>query len=1020
MKNIVRTGLAALAVVFAFLFSGLTAQAKTYSPEGRYGDVNMPNGTDLREGYTANVVTKTAPMLLYSNRKLVNVTAITGDFFFLHTNYMLPYLEKGSLTVDDESTGDGLYHYHYENDDSGEYALCQFQGKFRGAYLLVCTLKLTQVGSDIYAQVVGTSYPYSSAKGSNQETTTFAVTYFEDLSAITGSTGGMCRECLSNVELEFVAGDITSTVTFVDGVTGETISTVADVPYATAVEAPTAPTHDGYVFCKWDTDFSVVKKDMTVTALYHKLCTVTFKDYDGTVLKTQENVEETTGATAPDDPTREGYTFNGWDVDFSAVTDDLTVTATYLKNYSVKFYKGVEGGYTLISEQSIASGKAATAPDSADAAIDGYVFKSWATAFDSITEDTEIYGVYNKLWTVTFVDDDGSALEGAVNATQSIENGTAAAEPNLDAYTGSPIVGWDPEDFSNITADTVVKAIHGEVPEIVTKVVNTGKLETEDSTSTILIWNGGATGTWDAETKNWYDTKGMAKVWVAGATAVFADSATVTVSGTQSVGKIITLADAGAVTFAGDEIDFVAPAVARFAVNSTLRFENKVGGTAGYIQMADAEITAETDIAGDYAATTGWLAISNGTFKVVEAGKLGGGTMKASVFLANDTVYEFDSTATQTYQAPINMTGRGTGTTTTGRFVIGANAYLTINCSGEYDHRIFAETHINGYAYFPDGNYHDFYNNTKGIYIHDGGTMSLGSGYGSYGHRNWKILVEKGGKLIYRSSQNIGSADTNITVDGGEVNFPKDYRTSGQDDYFPTVVLKNGALISGIIHTWAFDQSSMTISGTNATTIATDWIRVGRSGDVNNWSKRTVSSSIKCLQTLDVADVTGDAAADLIVTSSLYANTSTVYTASTAQYFGIIKKGAGTVKFTGVSSNYCGSVQFNEGTIAFDKGASLSGDAYLMVTGDAELNLAKGATVTFSDSSAQLWTSGKVLKISGELSNKSVRVGTSADALTADQLAQIKRVTSNGTLRSVTIDDNGYLQLGEGFTLYFR
>ena len=58
--------------------------------------------------------------------------------------------------------------------------------------------------------------------------------------------------------------------------------------------------------------------------------TVTFKDWDGTTLKTQ-NVEDGASATAPDDPTRDGYVFTGWDIDFSNVTNDLIVTAQYEK-----------------------------------------------------------------------------------------------------------------------------------------------------------------------------------------------------------------------------------------------------------------------------------------------------------------------------------------------------------------------------------------------------------------------------------------------------------------------------------------------------------------------------------------------------------------------------------------------------------------------------------------------------------------------------------------------------------------
>ena len=62
--------------------------------------------------------------------------------------------------------------------------------------------------------------------------------------------------------------------------------------------------------------------------------TVTFQDWDGTVLKTQM-VEEGHAATAPANPTRPGYAFAGWDVDFSNITSDLIVTATYVEKTNV-------------------------------------------------------------------------------------------------------------------------------------------------------------------------------------------------------------------------------------------------------------------------------------------------------------------------------------------------------------------------------------------------------------------------------------------------------------------------------------------------------------------------------------------------------------------------------------------------------------------------------------------------------------------------------------------------------------
>ena len=57
--------------------------------------------------------------------------------------------------------------------------------------------------------------------------------------------------------------------------------------------------------------------------------TVTFVDWDGTTVLKQQSVAEGESATPPADPTRAGYAFTGWQGNYTNVTQNETVTATY-------------------------------------------------------------------------------------------------------------------------------------------------------------------------------------------------------------------------------------------------------------------------------------------------------------------------------------------------------------------------------------------------------------------------------------------------------------------------------------------------------------------------------------------------------------------------------------------------------------------------------------------------------------------------------------------------------------------
>ena len=120
-----------------------------------------------------------------------------------------------------------------------------------------------------------------------------------------------------------------------------------------------------------------------------KTYTVTFKDHDGTVLKTQK-VEEGKGATAPADPTRTHYTFTGWDKSFNKITADLVVIATYKINAYTVTFKDYNGA--VLKTEKVESGKGATAP--AAPTREHYNFVGWDKTFSSVTSDLIVTAKY--------------------------------------------------------------------------------------------------------------------------------------------------------------------------------------------------------------------------------------------------------------------------------------------------------------------------------------------------------------------------------------------------------------------------------------------------------------------------------------------------------------------------------------------------------------------------------------------------------------------------------------------------
>ena len=195
-------------------------------------------------------------------------------------------------------------------------------------------------------------------------------------------------------------------------------------------------------------EFAVQNGAVTVAAAQPEMHTVTFKDWDGTVLKTQE-VQYGGDAEAPADPTRVGYTFTGWDRAFTNIMADLVVTAQYeINTYTVTF-KDWNG--TVLKTQQVQHGGDAEAP--ADPTRVGYTFTGWDKEFTNITADLVITAQSEiNTYTVTFKDWDGTVLK-----TQEVQHGGDAEAPADPTRTGYTFTGWD-KAFTNIMADLVVTA----------------------------------------------------------------------------------------------------------------------------------------------------------------------------------------------------------------------------------------------------------------------------------------------------------------------------------------------------------------------------------------------------------------------------------------------------------------------------------------------------------------------------------------------------------------------------------
>ena len=147
--------------------------------------------------------------------------------------------------------------------------------------------------------------------------------------------------------------------------------------YGTKITAPDKPTRKGYTFKGWDKEIpeTMPAENMTVKAQWEiNQYTIAFDINGGSEIApiTQDYGTE---ITAPDNPTRKGYTFKGWDKEIPKTmpAENITVKAQWkINQYTITFDTNGGSDIAPITQD---YGTEITAPD--NPTRKGYTFKGW-------------------------------------------------------------------------------------------------------------------------------------------------------------------------------------------------------------------------------------------------------------------------------------------------------------------------------------------------------------------------------------------------------------------------------------------------------------------------------------------------------------------------------------------------------------------------------------------------------------------------------------------------------------------
>ena len=227
--------------------------------------------------------------------------------------------------------------------------------------------------------------------------------------------------------------------------------------YGTKITAPDNPTRKGYAFKGWDKEIpeTMPAENITVKAQWEiNQYTITFDTNGGSEIApiTQDYGTE---ITAPDNPTRKGYTFKGWDKEIPETmpAENITVKAQWeINQYTIAFDTNGGSDIAPITQD---YGTEITAPD--NPTRKGYTFKGWDKEIPETmpSENMTVKAQWEiNQYTITFDTNGGSEI-----APITQDYGTEITAPDKPTRKGYTFKGWNKEIPETMPAENItVKA----------------------------------------------------------------------------------------------------------------------------------------------------------------------------------------------------------------------------------------------------------------------------------------------------------------------------------------------------------------------------------------------------------------------------------------------------------------------------------------------------------------------------------------------------------------------------------